>query len=240
MLSEKEFLANHSRRVNSAIEAAKPILAEFQAALDRAEVFYPRHEGKGKAYVRRPEWQQVQAQCVRLQGFYRHMDTSEEDRTAILKVLLGKAGDGILVKPEVVFDFGRNIFLEDNSFLSLNVTILDWAPVYIGEGSKVGANACLYTVGHTFSPVDRLDYVLATNPIRIGKRVWIGGNVTVSGGITIGDYAIVAAGATITKDVPAGTIVGGLNKVIRELSQEELTYHYEKIMAIAEFEKRKK
>ena len=47
-------------------------------------------------------------------------------------------------------------------------------------------------------------------PIRIGKGVWIGANATVLAGVTIGDHAVVAAGAVVTKDVPARAIVGGV------------------------------
>ena len=60
-------------------------------------------------------------------------------------------------------------------------------------------------------------------PIHIGKNVWIGSNATVLPGVSIGDGAIVAAGAVVTKDVPENTIVGGVPaKVIRTISQEEM------------------
>lgn len=223
---EKEYQEWHSERVRAAIKDAAPIMEEFQARLGMAEVYYPNRAGK--AYVNRAEWQEAQRHCRKLQEFYRHIDTNEHDRKAILEMVLGKAGEGIVVKPDITFDFGRNIFMEDNSFLNANVTILDWARVYIGEGTKVGANSNIYTVEHTKSPIDRLDYVLATEPMRIGKRVWIAGNCTIFGGITIGDYSIIGSGATVTKDVPSGVVVVGANKILRELTQEELTLNFEK------------
>ncbi len=59
-------------------------------------------------------------------------------------------------------------------------------------------------------------------PIHIGKRVWIGSNATVLPGVTIGDGAVVAAGAVVTRDVPANTVVGGVPaKVIRHIYEEE-------------------
>ena len=59
-------------------------------------------------------------------------------------------------------------------------------------------------------------------PIHIGKRVWIGSNATVLPGVTIGDGAVVAAGAVVTRDVPANTVVGGVPaKVIRHIHEEE-------------------
>lgn len=220
--TEKEYLEWHSNRVQNAIQAAKPILAEFEERLKEAEVTYIKHVGKGKSYVGHDGWIEAQDHCRNLQEFYRHRDTNETDRKAILETLLGTAGKNIIVKPEITFDFGRNIHMEENSFLNVNVTILDWAPVYIGEGTKIGANSCLYTVGHPYAPAERLDYVLATKPMKIGKRVWVGGGCTISGGVTIGDYAIIGTGAVVTKDVPSGVIVVGTNKILRELTPEEL------------------
>lgn len=56
-------------------------------------------------------------------------------------------------------------------------------------------------------------------PIRIGKKVWIGANATVVPGVSIGDGAVIAAGAVVTKDVPARTVVAGVPaKVVKEIS----------------------
>ena len=69
-------------------------------------------------------------------------------------------------------------------------------------------------------PEHRSDNIPAS--IRVEKNVWIGSHVTILSGVTIGENAIVAAGAVVTKDVPAGTVVGGVPaKVIRRLEAEE-------------------
>lgn len=59
-------------------------------------------------------------------------------------------------------------------------------------------------------------------PIKLGKSVWVGSNATILAGVTIGDWAVVAAGAVVTRDVPPLTIVGGVPaKVIRKIDQKE-------------------
>ena len=126
--------------------------------------------------------------------------------------------------------------MEDDSFINFRVIILDWAPIYIGEGTMIGPDTNIYTVGHPHSRIDRFEYLLASSPMRIGKRVWIGGNSTLIGGISIGDYSIIGAGSVITKDVPPGVVVGGVNKIIRELKTEEIEYHYEKPLAFAQID----
>ena len=197
-----------------------------------AECDYPPHKEKGIAYSikaggKNPVWQEIMDYSWKLQTYYNHLDTSEEDKQSILNFLFGHVGNGVLVKPGITFDLGPNIYMEDNCFLNFRVTILDWVPIYIGEGTMIGPNTNIYTVWHPYSPIDRLDYVLASNPMRIGKRVWLSGNVTLVGGITIGDYSIIGAGSIITKDIPSGVVVGGVNKIIRELKPEELEYHCE-------------
>ena len=55
-------------------------------------------------------------------------------------------------------------------------------------------------------------------PIHIGNRVWIGAHATILAGVTVGENSIIAAGAVVTKDVPANTIVGGVPaKIIKEI-----------------------
>ena len=59
-------------------------------------------------------------------------------------------------------------------------------------------------------------------PVRIGNDVWIGGNVTILPGVTIGNNVVVAAGAVVTKDIPDNTLVGGVPaKKIRDLEDDK-------------------
>ncbi len=97
----------------------------------------------------------------------------------------------------------------------------DQGGIYIGDGALIGHNVVLATLNHAMSPSRRGTMVPA--PIRIGKNVWIGSNAAILPGVTIGDGAIVAAGAVVTRDVPENAIVGGVPaKVIRHLREEEL------------------
>ena len=85
----------------------------------------------------------------------------------------------------------------------------------------------LATINHGVSPDQRSDNLPA--PIHIGKRAWIGSHATILPGVTIGDGAIVAAGAVVTKDVPAGVLAAGNPcKVIREITEEDRRYFYKK------------
>ena len=78
----------------------------------------------------------------------------------------------------------------------------------IGDGCQIGHNVVFATLNHRLEPEERKSTYPA--PIVLGKNVWIGSNATVLQGVTIGDNAVIAAGAVVTKDVVANTVVGGV------------------------------
>ena len=87
----------------------------------------------------------------------------------------------------------------------------------LGDGCQIGHNVVFATLNHGIAPGDRVHTYPA--PIVLGKNVWVGSNATILQGVTVGDNAIIAAGAVVTKDVPADTIVGGVPaKVIRGIN----------------------
>lgn len=93
----------------------------------------------------------------------------------------------------------------------------DQGGIEIGDGSLIGHNVVLATINHSLIPSEKRKNYYA--PIKIGQNVWIGSNATILQGVTIGDWAVVAAGAVVSRDVPPYTIVGGIPaKVIKEVS----------------------
>ena len=117
-------------------------------------------------------------------------------------------------------DCGKNITISKNVFLNMGCKFQDQGGIFIDDGALIGHNVVLATLNHAMDPEDRATMIPA--PIHIGKRVWIGANATVLPGVTIGDGAIVAAGAVVTKDVPENTVVGGVPaRVMRKIGREE-------------------
>ena len=78
----------------------------------------------------------------------------------------------------------------------------------IGDGCQIGHNVVFATLNHGLAPKERKSTYPA--PIVLGRNVWVGSNATILQGVTIGDNAVVAAGAVVAKDVEANTIVGGV------------------------------
>ncbi|MGX8694593.1 acyltransferase [Methanobrevibacter sp.] len=84
----------------------------------------------------------------------------------------------------------------------------DQGGIYIADDVLIGHNACLLTLNHASNPDERAD--MHPEPIYIEEKAWLGSNVTVLPGVTIGKGAIVAAGAVVTRDVEPNTIVAGI------------------------------
>ena len=122
--------------------------------------------------------------------------------------------------PPFYTDCGKNIHIGRNVFFNGGCRFQDQGGIYIDDGALIGPMVVLATLNHEQDPEHRGN--LFPKPIHIGKKVWIGANATVLPGVTIGDGAIVAAGAVASKDVPSGVIVGGVPaKIIKRVEHTD-------------------
>ena len=127
----------------------------------------------------------------------------------LFSALIGREVDeGFGMFPPFYTDCGRNIHVGRNVFINSGCHFQDQGGIYIDDGALIGHNVVLATLNHGQLPENRHD--LLPSPIYIGKNVWIGASAVVLPGVRIGDGAIVAAGAVVTKDVPPNTVVGGV------------------------------
>lgn len=142
-----------------------------------------------------------------------------EEVRALFSKLTGKPVDESFgLFPPFTADFGKNISVGKNVFINSGCRFQDQGGITIGDGAFIGHNVVLATLNHGIAPEKRSTIYPA--PIVIGQKVWIGSNATVIAGVTLGDNAIVAAGAVVTKDVAANTIVGGVPaKTIKTLDE---------------------
>lgn len=147
--------------------------------------------------------------------------TDTEAREASIRELFGSCGANPTVLPTFNCDNGKNIHVGENFLANYNVTILDIAPVHIGDYVMIAPNTLITTVGHPTRPSGRRAHLGIAKPVAIGDDVWIGANATILPGVTIGSNVIVAAGAVVTKDVPDNVLVGGVPaKVIKEIEND--------------------
>lgn len=140
-----------------------------------------------------------------------------EEIRAIFSEIIGKPVDeSFAMFPPFYTDCGKNIYVGKNVFINSCCHFQDQGGVYIGDDVLIGSQVVFATINHGKNPSDRSDN--CPSSIHVGNKVWIGSHVTILPGVTIGDNAIVAAGAVVTHDVPENTIVGGVPaKIIKSI-----------------------
>lgn len=142
--------------------------------------------------------------------------TPEEVRRLLSELFGYTVPASLRVFPPFYTDFGKNITVGENVFINACCHFQDHGGVTLGNGCQIGHNVVFATLNHGLSPEERP--ITYPAPIVLGKNVWVGSNATILQGVTIGENAVVAAGAVVTRDVPANTIVGGVPaKFIRKI-----------------------
>ena len=175
---------------------------EFNAQLQRDNHIAagsPAHEFMHKAA------DEARKTTALINGAYR---TDEELRALMSRLVGYRVDDGFRLFPPVYTDFGKNIKIGKDVFVNSGCCFQDQGGVTLGDGCLVGHNVVFATLDHDKRPGRRGDMTAA--PIVVGKDVWIGAHATILKGVTIGDGAIVAAGAVVTRDVPPNTIAAGV------------------------------
>lgn len=151
-------------------------------------------------------------------------DDEGELRNKILQQLFKQIGKNVWIEPDFKCEFGKNITIEDDVYINFGCIILDCAEVTIGSHTLFGPNIGLYPVNHSTDAQERINGGCYGKPIHIGKNVWLGGDVKVLAGVTIGDNTIIGTGSIVTKDTPSNVIaVGNPCKVIREITDKDKT-----------------
>lgn len=120
-------------------------------------------------------------------------------RTELLKKLLGKTGENLIIEPPFACDYGYNIEVGENFYANVNLVILDGAKVCIGDNAFIAPNVGIYTAGHPLGASDRNKGLEYAYPITIGNNVWIGAGAIILPGVTIGNNVVIGAGSVVTK-----------------------------------------
>ncbi|MEP7241478.1 MAG: sugar O-acetyltransferase [Devosia sp.] len=169
----------------------------------------------------------VFAARAKMAGYPAAMAVGFEAMQAALAELLGSVGRDVVIVPPFAVDVGFNIEVGDGTFINVNCTLLDTYPIHIGKHVMVGPNCAFYPVGHPMRAADRITrdgngkptgHITSGAPIVIEDEVWIGGNVVVTQGVTIGARSMIGAGSVVTKSIPPDVFAAGNPcKVIRAL-----------------------
>jgi maltose O-acetyltransferase len=144
--------------------------------------------------------------------------TEGEERVTLLRELLGGLGESTEIKPPFQCDYGFTIRVGARSFVNYGATILDCAPVTIGDEVQIANDVQLLTATHPLEAARRREGWESAAPIVISDGAWLGGGVIVCPGVTIGENTVVGAGSVVTRDLPSSVLAAGNPcRVVREL-----------------------
>lgn len=164
---------------------------------------------------------------------YNAMDEYDPDRSPIIKEFIGGIGRTYYFQGPVQFNYGSHTFIGENFFANFNLTVMDDARIYIGDNVCFGPNVSLMATNHPLIAEERMGVntdgstTMAefAEEIHIGNNVWLACNVTVIGGVTIGDNAVIGAGSVVTADIPAGYLAyGNPARPVRPITEADSVY----------------
>ena len=142
-----------------------------------------------------------------------------DERTKLIKNIIGKTKEKFYIEQPFICGYGYNIEIGENFYSNHNLVILDSNKVKFGDNVFIAPNCGFYTAGHPLDVERRNKGLEYAKPITIGNNVWIGGNVVVLPGVTIGDNTVIGAGSIVNKDIPSNVVaVGNPCRVIKQIN----------------------
>ena len=144
--------------------------------------------------------------------------SSNPEYRTVIQELIPNIPNSCVIQPPFYCDHGNGIQLGTNVFINYNCTFLGGAYIKIGNHVKIGPNVQIYTPSHPIDYEERRKSQETSFPVSIGDDVWVGGNVTILPGVTIGPRTIIGAGSVVTQDIPSDCVaVGNPCKVIKQI-----------------------
>ncbi len=171
--------------------------------------------------IHSPEFQAMSERVLRATELTSRLNVlpfdAEAGKAALFEQILGRPlPERATIYPPFFTDHGLNLEIAERVFINQNCTFLDYAGIRLAPRVMIAPRVTFITVGHPVDVDDRRIW-LTGGPIDVAENVWIGAGATILPGVSIGRDAVIAAGAVVAEDVPAGTVVAGpKGRVVRE------------------------
>jgi acetyltransferase-like isoleucine patch superfamily enzyme len=159
---------------------------------------------------------QVVATTIRLcTQMNAHATDTDQVRDRLSEIMGSQIDKSTTIFPPFYTNFGRFTRLGKNVFINHACSFLDIGGITIEDDVLIGPRVNITSENHPLDPADRK--ALIPGPVHIKRNAWIGAGATILPGVTVGENAVVAAGAVVSRDVPPNTVVAGIPaKVVKE------------------------
>jgi len=189
-----------------------------------------------------PELKQIKLRTHNLNLDYNATYEEEtQKRQELVRQIVGEIGEGFFMQGPIYFHYGKHTRIGRNFFANFNLTVQDDASVTIGDNCNFGPNVTIVTPVHPMLAGERnamqdrngnRKHLCYAKPVRIGNNCWLGANVVVCSGVSIGDDCVIGAGSVVVKDIPPNTFAAGNPcSVIRRLTERDSMKYKPEILA---------
>ena len=194
-------------------------LEETKARMYSGKVYYPSGD----------DLMAEQRDALELQYDYNATRPSEvEKRKELLGKMFAEIGEGCYIEPPLHANWGgRHTHFGKNVYANFNLTLVDDAHIFVGDGTMFAPNVIVATAAHPIDPTLRAGAYQYNLEVHIGENVWIGAGAVIMPGVTIGENSVIGAGSIVTKDIPPNVVAyGNPCKVIRPIGEHDKIYYH--------------
>ncbi len=186
---------------------------------------YGHRDPQDIAFEKKIEAQRIKAKELCF-DFNHTRPKDQNKRKSIMKELLGSTKENYFFEGPCYFAYGCHTHIGDHFYANFNLSVVDDGEVRIGDYVMLGPNVMISSTGHPLYPEYRKTGVQFSLPVTIEDGVWIGGNVSIMPGVTIGENSVIGAGSVVTSDIPANCVaVGSPCKKVRDIHQRDKEYY---------------
>lgn len=154
------------------------------------------------------------------------LSQTNDRRQQLLEKLFPNRVDDVMIMNPIWADYGKYTSIGKGSFINRNAYLMDEAKITIGENCFIGPNVGLYTANHALVASERNTGIEIALPITLEDNVWLGGNVCIVPGVTIGTGSVIGANSLVSKDIPANVVAAGNPcRVIRPITEADRISH---------------
>lgn len=182
---------------------------------------------KGQYYrATDPDLYAIRREGRKLADIFNSINPDDHDaRQAAFRDVVGSVGDNPWAESIFRVDYGCNITIGDNFYANYNCTLLDVAPITIGDFVMLGPGVQMVTSLHPLAARARRSTAEYARPITVGDNVWLGAGVIVNPGVTIGSNVVIGSGSVVTRDIPDNVMaVGNPCRILRDITEQDEEY----------------
>lgn len=148
-----------------------------------------------------------------------------EKKKEMLISLFAEGGDSAWIEAPMFVAYGCNTHLGKNFYANFNMVLVDDCEIFIGDNVMFGPNVTISVTGHPIDGEMRRKGTQFSLPVKIGNDVWVGSNVVILPGVSIGNNVVIGAGSVVTHDIPDNSVAMGVPcKVARAITEDDKLY----------------